>query len=356
MRTEFKQSDSEVVGLSDGSACAVEIQLKVRTQVHRKAQPGWFVPAMQVKLTVEETESRTPIASNSMFGLKTFCFGLMLGCIGCYLSMQFHVVNTNDGLIVLPRAHRPTLRSVYVDVRKWSLSMWKQHPEVAEAAVLSGRPDLLAEGALNSILPEGTSAAGQATQPTSAENAKIAMDALVPIRFSNPQPETHHLSTGNSFLPIKIPTIDFNWHQTAPEQVRNIPVPDIQDEVLPTDFPWKNLDESKFPILKQPVPIDEPAPARSQQASPSSDSGSDWFRSLLKNLIPSGEQASVQPNAQQQAARQNPMINNNNAPAWAGQSNALPNPALGTNRHAPVNPFLQQPAPNNRIYPAVRPF
>lgn len=284
-----------------------------------------------------------------MFGLKTFFFGLVSGCVGMYLALQFHVANTNNGLIVLSRSHRPPLRSVYVDVRKWSASMWKQHPEVAEAAVLSGRPDLLAEGTVNSLLPEQLQESEQRMQPVSVEKPRIAMDDLVPIRFANPQPETQVPSPGNSFLPIKIPTIDFNWNQSAPEQVQNLPVPEIVQEVLPSDFSWDDLDQSKFPKLKEPVPIEN---SQRQKSAPNADSSANWIKSLLNNVIPGADSASAGPKNQVEPVQLNPASTNAGA-QWTNQSAAPPHPAMGSNSRRPVNPFMQQP---QQIYPTVRPF
>ena len=289
-----------------------------------------------------------------MFGLKTFIGGLLFGGVSMYLAMQFHVINTNDGLIVLPRAHRPPMRSVYVDVRKWSMSMWKQHPEVAESAVRYGRPDLLAKGVLNSIVPQQTSLDLNQDSPTAAEKAKLAMDSLVPIHFRNPKSKPEESATGASFLPPSSSAINFNWNQTAPEQVQSIPVPEINSEVLPNGFPWDDLDPNKFPKLQKPVPFDElESQTRKNDSTPSTDSNSttDWVKALLNSVVSPDEQASTTAPTKESVPQ--PVQPNNNYWSQPNHSVAPPRPSVAPINQIPINPLRQ---PSTRYYPAVRPF
>ena len=89
-----------------------------------------------------------------MFGLRMFLIGLLVGtCAGLFVA-HFHVVNTSQGVVVVPRTPRPPLRSSYVDIRSWSPSMWANHPEVTQALMADGRSALIRETVENNLLED----------------------------------------------------------------------------------------------------------------------------------------------------------------------------------------------------------
>lgn len=236
-----------------------------------------------------------------MFGLKTFLAGLFLGSVTSLLAMQFHVINTSDGLIVLPRSNRPPLRSTYVDVRKWSLAMWREHPEVAEAAMKFGRPDLLAEGALNSVFPKQTNATPAARSGSPTENAKLAMEALVPIKFTNPSRReslTESSLAGNVPEPVlptdQFPLADFSVKSLNDAPAVPSPSPRVHEstgQILPEYFQLDSAALRGLPKLQDPIFIFDETPAK-ESVQPSSEgvhrskNGTNLFTDVLRALVP----------------------------------------------------------------------
>lgn len=271
-----------------------------------------------------------------MFGLKTFLAGLMLGSVVSLLAMNFHVINTKEGLTVLPRANRPPMRSVYVDVRKWSVAMWSEYPEVAQAAVRYGRPDLLGDGVLNTLFPgqANTGSTEPVNTETAAQKAKLAMEALVPIKFTSPDGKTtiHEKRTSNQLGSEKsssqtvtsskvpdpvLPSTTFPLSNLS-EKIKaaagavksqvSEESAQIYDEIFPAQVRINDADLKGLPILQQPIPIysDEPAVEipSPQQSSPSKNNSSDLFTDVLKALIPQSTTATqVDP---QHSAAMNP--------------------------------------------------
>jgi hypothetical protein len=214
-----------------------------------------------------------------MFGLKTFVAGLLAGSVSMLLAMQFHLIRTAEGFTVVPRAEQPPLRSTYVDVRRWNAGMWKNYPEVSEALIKAGREDVMATGATDALFPDSSEstlqdagrsggftrsiwpandADGERVEQADpggsiSESTRKAIQALVPIRFTQPQEE---ITPGDD-------------RPDAPDSSHRIP--------------------AGLPVLQRPVPIPEEA-LRSSEPASSDRSGAepqaDWVRGLLRSLIP----------------------------------------------------------------------
>ncbi len=281
-----------------------------------------------------------------MFGIKTFLAGLTIGGVTSLLAMQFHVINTNDGLIVLPRVNRPPVRSTYVDVRKWSLSMWRQHPEVAQAAVKYGRPDLLGGGVLNSILPQQTGIQSVPASNSKNEKAKFALDALVPIKFSNPNGIE---GVADSKVPDPIfPFARPQQQNIAPEGSPRLDngLANTGKPVFPENVRRNDPNLSGLPKLQNPIPIFDGENARNQnqrsQQQYNPQPKSDVFTDVLRALIPQDEQASVGSKQQHNAARR---------PAFGIEA---PNPNQRNARPKNQTPHWKINEPSS--VPVVRPF
>ena len=132
-----------------------------------------------------------------MFGLRMFLIGLLVGtCAGLFVA-HFHVVNTSQGVVVVPRTPRPPLRSSYVDIRSWSPSMWANHPEVTQALMADGRSALIREtvenNLLEDLLPQQTQ--DRQTQDIRSRPARhVAGLSEVPIRIETDRPEAPSLA------------------------------------------------------------------------------------------------------------------------------------------------------------------
>ncbi|MEW4488690.1 hypothetical protein AB1L42_11440 [Thalassoglobus sp. JC818] len=291
-----------------------------------------------------------------MFGIKTFFTGLLTGSVGSLLAMQFHVMNTNEGVIVVPRAHQPALFTTYVDVRKWDQNKWSQHPEVIEAAVKSGRTELLATEAEDAPLydPNTTNAGGEIT---AAEKARLAMDALVPIRFKN-DPSSHQSSQVNhpagsqNAVPWN-PQQSYSPPPTAGAQSSNSRV---IEQNYASGQNWNHIDVNKMPTLGRPIPFEEPAANVSSQqvVEPQKQTSTEWVKSLLKSVMPqSDEQASV--TTQPQHGNAFPTQHYN--PAQMSPAQSAPNQARPNQVPQPQVPNQPSGFDGGRQYhPAVRPF
>lgn len=67
---------------------------------------------------------------------------IALGGGAVLFSCHYHVVQADEGLLLVPR---PELEfdDIYVDVRKWDASTWREHPQLVRALVDHGRSDLV---------------------------------------------------------------------------------------------------------------------------------------------------------------------------------------------------------------------
>jgi len=92
-----------------------------------------------------------------MFGIRSFLFGALLGGGATYCAHHYHVVQTADEFLLVPRSDQIALRSSYVDVRGWDLTRWNDYPDVSVALLKQGREDLI----LRSMLPGGQQPGGQ---------------------------------------------------------------------------------------------------------------------------------------------------------------------------------------------------
>jgi len=209
--------------------------------------------------------------------IKAGVVGVILGAGVTFCVTRVHVLNTEDGLIMVPRSNPPELRSAYVDVRKWNASMWQQYPDVTEAVVESGRSDLLVETGLNDLFSSNDTS----TDPRTGSDASEIVKSLVPIRFEdNAQP-------AEDSLPIRFfgedePTSEaregsVSSRTETPEDkliVESAPQTDSpenpgtgasellaaigiqqspQEEVLPQGI---DLNQIRFPELQHPIPIE----------------------------------------------------------------------------------------------------
>lgn len=290
-----------------------------------------------------------------MFGIKTFLSGLTLGSVTSLLAMQFHVINTNDGMIVLPRVSRPPLRSTYVDVRKWSLSMWRQHPDVAKAAVMYGRPDLLGDGVLNSIFPEQAEAEMQPTGGSASDQAKLAMEALVPIKFTHPDPVpdvvTPEVSAPVFPFPLQEKSRESSLQQRetngqhSASSRRHEELTSVVNQVFPSDF---RIDESLLkglPKLQDPIPIfDDDTRLKDLSGSsnaPRTGRETNLFTDVLRALIPGTSEAASTHGAQHGAAH---------------ETFRVEAPSPGVPQQQQTSGQLPRQPDQSPVVPVVRPF
>ena len=86
-----------------------------------------------------------------MSKIKSFLIGTTLGASTMFFTLQYHVVHSQDGLRVLPRAPQQSLGLAYADIRGWSASQWTDRPELARALMAHGSSDLISESVSNTL-------------------------------------------------------------------------------------------------------------------------------------------------------------------------------------------------------------
>ncbi|MEZ6058546.1 MAG: hypothetical protein R3C01_17735 [Planctomycetaceae bacterium] len=95
-----------------------------------------------------------------MFGVKTLLFGLTIGAGGMFAADRYHLVNTPDGYVVIPRVQSPALLDSYANVRGWGTEQWSRNIPLSQAIVAGGRGDLISEGIRSDLLRQASEGLG----------------------------------------------------------------------------------------------------------------------------------------------------------------------------------------------------
>jgi hypothetical protein len=86
---------------------------------------------------------------------KPFLFGALFGAGTVFIGLQYHIVQSHEGVRVVPRTPQHAIGLAYVDIRNWGAEQWVDRPELARALVAHGSTDLVAssvtEGLVESI-------------------------------------------------------------------------------------------------------------------------------------------------------------------------------------------------------------
>lgn len=69
-------------------------------------------------------------------------FGVCLGVAGAYVAHEYHFVRARDEVLFV-RKRASTWKDIYVDIRGWSQSDWRQHPELSQNLVAAGHGQLI---------------------------------------------------------------------------------------------------------------------------------------------------------------------------------------------------------------------
>jgi len=240
--------------------------------------------------------------------VKSLLVGLTIGGVSTLLAMQYHLIRTDERLVIVSRAHQPPLRSAYVDIRDWNPAMWEHFPELQEAVVKAGRQDLMVERAhpprtgrltvpVDDALPfhdvsktgptpifTASEARNQQPDPRTTPNSAkmIGSDVLAPhIALGPPQPSpvpsspvvSSPYSETNSIFPQQADSILHRMEKQGLE--RTVPNPvEFQQP-----FSSSVMGERAAPTLTDQAPTD-------QKRS--------WVQSLLRTIVPGTESVSTQ--------------------------------------------------------------
>ncbi len=235
-----------------------------------------------------------------MFGFKMFLGGALVGiCSGLFVA-NYHVVNSSQGLAVVPRTQRPPLRSTYVDIRSWSQSMWVNHPEVTAALIADGRSSLIGENLkdnlLNEIVPQQT----RDDRPRRSRN--VAIQTGVPIPFETDLAGTNPLLTeqapasGSSarLLDSQSPVrkrFESAFDEAIAPMVEDDPAELANDTgVSPSadDVMVQKLEARFSDLVNQQLPAGPGASPSRVEVFPTSGDTEEMARDLLQQVIPQG--------------------------------------------------------------------
>ncbi len=235
-----------------------------------------------------------------MFGFKMFLGGALVGiCSGLFVA-NYHVVNSSQGLAVVPRTQRPPLRSTYVDIRSWSQSMWVNHPEVTAALIADGRSSLIGENLkdnlLNEIVPQQT----RDDRPRRSRN--VAIQTEVPIPFETGLADTSPLlteqapATGSSarLLDSQSPVrkrFESAFDEAIAPMVDDDPAELANDTgVSPSadDAMVQKLEARFSDLVNQQLPAGPGASSSRAEVFPTSGNTEEMTRDLLQQMIPKG--------------------------------------------------------------------
>lgn len=234
-----------------------------------------------------------------MFGVRPFLCGLLAGACGGLFATNFHVVNTAEGIVVVPRTQQPPLRSSYVDIRNWSEAMWTNHPEVTAALVADGRSSLigdnLKDNLLDKVLPKQTrSETAPRTRSTASRSGALPVGRTNTIA-TKPVPSQDSAQVFDSGSAVRkrweavldnaiAPIVDEDPAELAADQSSEVLPEGGQQEDLVQQLEEQFRDRVTDPA-QSTVPKSIPAKI---EALPTSGDASDMARDLLKQVIPQG--------------------------------------------------------------------
>ena len=84
--------------------------------------------------------------------LKSLLVGLLMGAGGMYAGLQYHLLQAEEGFLIVPRTPQQRLQDAYADVRDWDAGSWSSRPQLALAVTQDGRGDLISEGVKSNLL------------------------------------------------------------------------------------------------------------------------------------------------------------------------------------------------------------
>jgi hypothetical protein len=100
---------------------------------------------------VVATQRTSPaIRTKSMSRFSSFVLGMVAGALILYAAMNFHVVRASDGFHFVNK-QPPRMSEAYVDVRRFGVTDWASHPQLASALVLANKQQLLGDSAGGAI-------------------------------------------------------------------------------------------------------------------------------------------------------------------------------------------------------------
>ncbi|MBX7168172.1 MAG: hypothetical protein K1X74_17685 [Pirellulales bacterium] len=85
-----------------------------------------------------------------MSAIRNLMFGMILGGAGVYVGLKYHVVNTNEGLVLVPKLEA-TFADSYIDVRKFTPNDWNERRQLVAAIVKADKQDIIQDSAVDGL-------------------------------------------------------------------------------------------------------------------------------------------------------------------------------------------------------------
>lgn len=168
-----------------------------------------------------------------MSAFKPFVLGSLMGAAMAYVSLQYHVVRSDEGFYVVSRAPQASLGLAYADIRNLSTEDLESNPELARAMAAHSARELLAKN-----------------DPDESDNSTSILDGSNMIDGAR-----ERLRSSNDFGDIEAPTI--------PKPPGSLDAPiwnPFNDKSSGSTF--DSAEEDDFDSI--PWPEDEPDPVAAQ--------------------------------------------------------------------------------------------
>lgn len=98
-----------------------------------------------------------------------------------FVALQYHVVQSHDGIQLVPRAPQAALGLVWADIRDWDAEKWSDRPALARALVAHGATDLISDSIANEIGDSRHPDSGTIGQLRSLLNGSLSSDLDAPM-------------------------------------------------------------------------------------------------------------------------------------------------------------------------------
>ncbi len=82
--------------------------------------------------------------------VSSFLLGVIVGAVGLYLTMTYHVVRAQDG-VHLVRKVPSGWGDTYVDIREFRAAEWNEHKNLVAALIHANQEDLLQDSAMSDL-------------------------------------------------------------------------------------------------------------------------------------------------------------------------------------------------------------
>lgn len=132
--------------------------------------------------------------------LKSFIAGSVLGAAGMYVGLQYHLLQADEGFLIVPRSPQGRIQDAYADIRTWDASTWTARPRLALAVTEHGRGDLISDGVASGVidqlrdhlspLHESLSETSSGWEPATTTNTPVGTKAPTPEAVMPPTQET----------------------------------------------------------------------------------------------------------------------------------------------------------------------